>query len=507
MSHPFIFARTTPDKPAVILTPSMRQISYRELEESANRTAHLFRSLGLQRGDNVAVVLENCLEIFSIASAADRAGLYITTISTHLTAEETEYIIRDSETKLVFTSPQAGTVVEQIAARLQDLPLYMTRDAKVPFRDWSAEAAQFPATPIADEAAGGYMLYSSGTTGRPKGIKRPLPDTGIMTQPMIAPLLTQVYGADQDTVYLNPAPLYHASPLGWTMMVHRVGGTVIVMEKFDAAEALKAIEQFKVTIAQFVPTHFNRLLRLPDDVRARYDVSSLKCVFHAASPCPVPVKEAMLDWWGPIIHEFYAGTEGNGITAITPHEWREKKGSVGRALGCQIFACGEDGEPVASGEEGLIYFAGGSTFEYHNDPAKTMESRNHHGWSTLGDVGRIDEDGFLFLTDRKSFMIISGGVNIYPQEIESLLVTHPRVKDVAVIGAPDQDMGEKVVAVVEPADPDDAGEELAEELRLFCRQHLSGVKVPRKFDFIDVLPRLPTGKLSKRDLRERYWTK
>ncbi|MEP6867432.1 MAG: acyl-CoA synthetase [Novosphingobium sp.] len=507
MPHPFIFARTTPEKPAVIMTPSMRQLSYLELEESANRTAHLLRSLGLCRGDNVALVLENCLEIFCIASAADRAGLYITTISTHLSPDEMEYIIRDSGTKAVITSDRAGDGVRHLAPRLDDLPLFMIKDAELPFRDWSVEAAQFPTTPIADESAGGYMLYSSGTTGRPKGVKRPLPDRGILTQPSISPLFTQIYCADQDTVYLNPAPLYHASPLGWTMMVHRVGGTAVVMEQFDAEEALKAIEQFQVTIAQFVPTHFNRLLRLPDDVKAGYDASSLKCVFHAASPCPIPVKEAMLAWWGPIIHEFYAGTEGNGITAIGPDEWLSKKGSVGRAIGCQVFACGEDGEPLARGEEGLIYFAGGSVFEYHNDPDKTLESRNKRGWSTLGDVGRIDEEGFLFLTDRKSFMIISGGVNIYPQEIENVLIDHPKVNDVAVIGAPDDDMGEKVVAVVEPVDPTTDCADLAEELRLFCRANISSVKVPRQFDFVESLPRLPTGKLHKRVLRDRYWRK
>ena len=507
MTHPFIFARTTPDKAAIIMAETGETVTFRQLEERSNRTAHLLRSLGAVRGNCVAAMLENCTEMFDIAWATDRAGLYFTAVSSRLTAGEAEYIIRDSASKAFFTSPRVGPVVNELCDLIADLPLFMAPPAHTPYRDWTESAAAFPVTPIEDESAGGFMLYSSGTTGRPKGVKRPLPDTGILTGPFIMPLLTQIYGTTQDSVFLCPAPLYHAAPIGWSMAAQRLGCTVVVMEKFDAEAVLQAIEKYKVTVAQFVPTHFIRMLKLPDDVRAKYDLSSLKVAFHAAAPCPVPIKEAMIEWWGPIIHEYYSGTEGNGITIIGPDEWMGKKGSVGRAIGCEIHACDEHGDPLPRGQTGQIFFAGGATFEYHNDEGKTADSRNKHGWSSLGDVGHVDEDGYLFLTDRKSFMIISGGVNIYPQEIENLLITHPKVFDAAVIGAPDEEMGERVVAVIQPADMADAGPEMGEELRAFCKQHLSGVKVPRQFDFTDELPRHPTGKLYKRLLRDQYWAK
>jgi long-chain acyl-CoA synthetase len=249
------------------------------------------------------------------------------------------------------------------------------------------------------------------------------------------------------------------------------------------------------------------MLKLPREVSARYDVSSLKSVFHAAAPCPVAVKQAMIDWWGPIVHEYYAGTEGNGFTAINSQEWLEKKGSVGRALMAAVKICDEAGDELPVRAEGIVYFADGGTFEYHNAPEKTAESRNKHGWTTLGDVGYLDEDGYLFLTDRKSFMIISGGVNIYPQEIENLLIGHPKVADVAVVGAPHEEMGEEVVAVIQPADWSDAGDALASELSAFCRASLSHVKAPRRIDFMEELPRHATGKLYKRLIRDAYWGK
>lgn len=507
MTHPFMFARTTPNKAAVVIAETGETITFRDMEERANRTAHLLRALGLHRGDCVAAMLENGTAIFDIAWAADRAGLYFTAISSRLTTGEAEYIVRDSGSKALFTSAKLGSIADDLAATLGDLPIFMTEPSHPPFRSWHSETAGFPITPIADESAGAPMLYSSGTTGRPKGVKRALPETGILTVPMIAPLLTQLYGAIQESVYLCPAPLYHAAPLGWSMMAQRLGCTIIVMEKFDAEKVLETIETYRVSIAQFVPTHFVRMLKLSDEARVKYDLSSLKTVIHAAAPCPVPVKQAMMEWFGPILHEYYAGTEGNGITAIGPEEWLVKNGSVGRAIGCEIHACDDNGEPLPPGADGVIYFGGGNKFEYHNDEVKTAESRNKHGWTTLGDIGRIDDDGYLYLTDRKSFTIISGGVNIYPQEIENLLVTHPKVGDVAVIGAPDDEMGEKVVAVVEAADKTAPQAELAEELRLYCRQHLSGVKVPRQIDFVDELPRHPTGKLYKRIVRDSYWPK
>jgi acyl-CoA synthetase (AMP-forming)/AMP-acid ligase II len=308
-------------------------------------------------------------------------------------------------------------------------------------------------------------------------------------------------------VYLSPAPLYHAAPLRWCMTVNFVGGTVILMDRFDPERALALIERYKVTHAQWVPTHFVRMLRLPRETRARYDVSSMKVALHAAAPCAIPVKEQMIEWWGPVVYEYYAGTEGNGMTAITPAEWLERKGSVGRAIVGEIRICDELGEPVPPLTEGTIYFSGGRDFEYHNAPQKTRETRNRYGWSTLGDVGYVDRDGYLFLTDRKAFMIISGGVNIYPQEIENVLIAHPRVMDVAVFGAPDDEMGEKVVAVVQPVDFAAAGPAFAQELLAFARESLSPVKVPRLIELTKELPRHPNGKLYKRLLRDEYWNR
>jgi long-chain acyl-CoA synthetase len=316
-----------------------------------------------------------------------------------------------------------------------------------------------------------------------------------------------MFGFEPDMVYLSPAPLYHAAPLGWSMAVQSIGGTVVMMERFDPELALSHIEKYKVTCAQWVPTHFVRMLKLPPETRAKYDHSSLKSVFHAAAPCPVPVKEAMIDWWGPIVQEYYAGTEGNGFCAITAEEWLRKKGSVGRGMTAQVKICDENGDEVPPRTEGGVYFAGGGEFEYHNDPAKTAEARNKHGWTTLGDVGWLDEDGYLFLTDRKSFMIISGGVNIYPQEIENLLIGHPLITDVAVVGAPHEEMGEEVVAVVQPADWSRVGPELAAEISAYARANLSHVKTPRRIDFMQELPRHATGKLYKRLIRDAYWGK
>jgi len=293
------------------------------------------------------------------------------------------------------------------------------------------------------------------------------------------------------------------------MAIQRFGGTVVIMDHFDAEEALKAIETYKASASQWVPTMFIRMLKMPDETRLKYDVSSMKTAIHAAAPCPVDVKRKMIEWWGPVLHEYYAGTEGNGFVYTNSQDWLAHPGTVGRALVGEVHICGEDGKEVPVGEEGVIYFASENQFEYYNDPKKTAESRHpeHPTWSTLGDVGRLDADGFLYLTDRKAFMIISGGVNIYPQETENVLIGHPRVADVAVIGVPNEDFGEEVKAVVQPANWADAGPALAEELMAYCREHLSPIKCPRSIDFMEELPRHPTGKLYKRLIRDRYWGK
>lgn len=503
--HPRIHAAAHPDKPAIIMAGSGQVVSYAQLDASSNRVAQLFRSLGLGHGDTIAMCMENRAEFFDLAWGAQRAGLVFVAISNRLTAPEIDYILTDSGSKAIFASNYLGDTLDQIESPVKR---YIVGGGRPGWTPLEPELAEMPATPVADERAGTDMLYSSGTTGRPKGVRLPLPeDTDIAAVNPLAMIAAGAFGFTGDSVYLSPAPLYHAAPLRWCMAVHRLGGTVVVMEKFDPEEALAAIEKYGITDSQWVPTHFVRMLKLPEETRTKYDVSTLKCAVHAAAPCPVPVKEAMIAWWGPVLREYYAGTEGNGFTFITSEEWLTHKGSVGRALNAIIHICGEDGEEVAVGEEGVVYFESESQFSYHNDPVKTAESRHpkHANWSMLGDVGKVDAEGFLYLTDRKSFMIISGGVNIYPQEIENLLVHHPKVADAAVIGAPDDDMGERVVAIVQPLDWSQAGDALADELKAYLRPSLSGVKMPRQIDFREELPRHPTGKLYKRLLRDEYW--
>jgi long-chain acyl-CoA synthetase len=506
--HPSHHAKTNRDKAAYIMAGSGETVTYGELEARSNQGAHLFRSLGIGRGGAIAIFMDNSARYYEVMWAAQRSGLRFTAISSKLTAGEVEYIVKDCEAKAFIASKGVAEVALQVAPLLAGVELLMVDGATAPFKSFEAARAEFQTTPIADEGAGGAMLYSSGTTGRPKGVKRAITGEGPIDAANGLSMMGQgLYGWTADSVYLSPAPLYHAAPLGWSMAVQALGGTVVLMERFDPEDALRQIEKHKVTTAQWVPTHFVRMLKLPPETRAKYDVSSLTQVFHAAAPCPVPIKQQMIEWWGPIISEYYAGTEGNGFTAINSAEWLEHKGSVGRALMAQVMICDEEGNPLPARQEGTVYFAGGGEFEYHNDPKKTAESRNQHGWTTLGDVGWLDEEGYLYLTDRKSFMIISGGVNIYPQEIENLLITHPKVADVAVVGAPHEEMGEQVVAVIQPADWTEAGDDLAAELSAFARANLSHVKAPRRIDFMAELPRHQTGKLYKRLIRDAYWGK
>ena len=500
--HPSQHAATYPDRPAVIFAPSGETMSYAALEAQSNRVAQLLRARGLQRGDVVAIALDNLPVYYPLVWGAQRAGLYFVCIPTRLTSAEMRYMIEDSGAKLLLTG---ASLAETVAPLAPISPLLMLDGAAAGYDDLGEALAAMPSEPIADESAGTDMLYSSGTTGRPKGIRVALPDNpDITATPVLEMLARGLYGFAEEMVYLSPSPLYHAAPLRWSMTVHRVGGTVVLMDKFDAAEALAAIERYRVTHAQFVPTHFVRMLKLPEAERAAHDVSSLRCAIHAAAPCPVPVKRAMIAWWGPVLFEYYAGSEGNGMTAINSAEWLDRPGSVGRAMHGIVHVCGEDGEELPVGETGLVYFESPTPFAYHNDPEKTRASHNAKGWSTLGDVGRLDAEGYLYLTDRKSYMIISGGVNIYPREIEDRIIVHPQVDDVAVIGVADDDMGERVVAVVQPA-PGVAGDDaLAGELEAWCRAELAGYKVPRSFDFRDSLPRHATGKLYKRLLVDEY---
>jgi fatty-acyl-CoA synthase len=504
--HPSIHGAETPDKPALIVAETGETVSFAELDRRSNRAAQLFRDHGLATGDTIALFLENIPEFYDMVWGAQRSGLFYVCISTKLTAPEVEYIVRDSGAALVVASAGLSEVAAQLSGTLADRTLFTIGGAVPGWASWETAVAAMPDTPIADERAGIDMLYSSGTTGRPKGVRVALPEDPAIAAPTVLMMLARgLYGLGPDTIYLSPAPLYHAAPLRWSLTVQRLGGTVVMMRHFAPEAALAAIERYRVNASQWVPTHFVRLLKLDAAQRAGHDLSTLKVAIHAAAPCAIPVKRAMIDWWGPVLFEYYAGSEGNGLTTIDSAQWLAHPGSVGKAAYGVLHICNEAGEALGPNEEGLVYFEGGGQFEYHNDPAKTAEARNAQGWTTLGDIGRIDEEGFLYLTDRKSFMIISGGVNIYPQEIENRLITHPRVADVAVIGGPDPEMGERVIAVVQPVDMAEAGADLAAELTAWCRAELSGVKTPRQIDFTAELPRHATGKLYKRLLRDRYW--
>lgn len=501
--HPFIHAGERPEKAACILASTNEVLTYGELEALANQGAHLLRSLGLERGDTVAVVLGNDFEIFVAAWATQRIGLYMTAVSTKTSVDDLAYVLGNSEAKVLIAGKAYTDVATQAAQKLGSGTLHVFSHAPgdVPFL---SACRHFPSSMISDTSIGSDMLYSSGMTGRPKGVKPQLPEGPIESATALMQLGESLYGMSMASSYLSTSPLYHAAPLRWAMVIHRLGGTVVIMDRFDAEQSLALIEQYRITHATFVPTHFVRMLKLDQSIRGQYDYASLQAVIHAAAPCPVPVKHAMIDWWGPIIYEYYSGTETCGITALDSAEWLSKPGSVGRAVLGVVKIVGPDGEEVPAGTQGDIYFAHGPKFEYHNDPEKTRLAYNDKGWATLNDIGWVDEEGYLFITDRKSFMIISGGVNIYPQEIENHLITHPEIEDAAVIGAPDDEMGERVVAVVQPKAGVVPNDEFRERLKRFVKEALGGVKCPQQFDFRSELPREPTGKLMKRLLKTEY---
>ena len=498
--HPYIHAANNPDKPAIIMAGSGETITYGELEAESNRIAQLFRAHGLKRGDAIAVLMENGPHYLPICWGAQRAGLIFTCISTKLGLDEARYIVEDSGSKIIFASAGLGAIAEQLEAPVARYAIGGTIRG---YDNFAAAIAQQPATRIPDESPGRDMLYSSGTTGRPKGVFGKLPEGEIDTPNALLMLVGALYGFGAETTYLSPAPLYHAAPLRYCMAVHHAGGTVIVMEKFDPEAYLALVEKHRVSHSQLVLTMFVRMLKLPEEVRRKYDVSSLKAAVHAAAPCPVDVKRQMIDWWGPVIFEYYSATEGAGFTAISPQEWLAKPGSVGKSLLGEIRVLDDEGNRLPPGREGRIFFHGGGEFEYHRDPEKTASVKSEHG-ATFGDIGYVDADGYLFLTDRAAYMIITGGVNVYPQETEDVLVMHPKVFDVAVIGVPDEIMGEAVKAVVQPRDWADAGPALEAELIAFARAQLSHVKCPRSIDFEAELPRHDTGKLYKRLLKDRY---
>jgi long-chain acyl-CoA synthetase len=482
------------------------QVTFGQLDARANQVAQVLRACGVGPGDHVAVLMTNQRRFLEACFGMDRAGVYYTTISTRLNCDEVAYIVKDCSAKLLLVSDDLAGVSAPLPALLAAQVRCFSLGQGAPgYASWEAAVDSAPILPVADPCQGLDMLYSSGTTGKPKGVKSPMTRTPAGQRTMLVNLLQPLFSYGPDCRYLSPAPLYHAAPLRHCMSVIKLGGTVWVMASFDAERALALIETHRITHSQWVPTMFVRLLKLPADVRARFDTSSLKVAVHAAAPCPVDVKEKMLAWWGPIVHEYYAGTENNGFCAITPAEWLAHKGSVGRATQGKLHIFDEAGLELTTGETGLVYFSDGPVFTYHNDPERTAQSRLANGWTTLGDIGYLDTEGYLYLVDRRAFMIISGGVNIYPQETENILIGHPKVLDVAVIGVPNEDFGEEVKAVVQPMNPRDIGPELAAELIDYCRQRLASFKCPRTIDFDLELPRHATGKLYKKLIRDRYW--
>jgi long-chain acyl-CoA synthetase len=511
--RPATYAASDGQRPAVI-TANGQAVTFAQLEERSSRLAQALSAHGLRPGDHVAVLLPNDDRTHEVAFALQRSGLYYTMVNTHLAADEAAYIVADCGARTLITSEALAALATELLTRTPDVELRLmigsTADAAPApgHTSYDEFVAGSPAEPLAEEVEGSAMLYSSGTTGHPKGIRRPLTGQPFGSDVVLSGMLGGIMGFVPGDVYLSPAPLYHSAPLVWSMTAQRMGGTVVVMEHFDPERCLALIEQHKVTHAQFVPTMFVRMLKLSDEVRNSYDISSLRSVVHAAAPCAPEVKRRMIDWWGPVIHEYYSGTEGMGMTWITSPEALTHPGSVGKPIWGEVHVCADDGEDLPTGDDGVVYFAarsGAATFQYNHDPEKTRQTFNDKGWATLWDVGHVDDEGYLYLTDRKLFMIVSGGVNIYPQEIEDVLVLHPAVADVAVFGIPDPEMGEEVKAVVQPAPGAVPGPDLEKEIITFCRAHLSHYKCPRTVDFTDLVPRGENGKLYKKALRDAYW--
>ncbi len=498
-----------PDQPAIVMGGTGQTVTFAEYEAASNRIAHLLRAAGLRRGDHIAVFMENCPELLEIEGGAERIGLYYTLINTYLAADEVAYIITNSTARVLFSSRARQPVAAAAAAKSPGLERMLMTGTGEPPAGWeslSVAIAAQPDGPVPDESLGAAMLYSSGTTGQPKGILRALPEGGPGQALPVMEFVKAMFGFREGMIYLNPAPLYHSAPQASVAASLRMGCTTVVMEHFDPERWLALVERYRVTNCQMVPVMFGRLLRLPEDVRARYDTTSLECIVHAAAPCPIPIKQAMIEWLGPVITEYYGATEANGFTFCDSAQWLAHPGTVGKAILGDLLILDDAGQPCAPATDGTIWFRGATAFEYFEDPEKTAASRREGGiTSTVGDVGHVDAEGYLYLTDRKSYMIISGGVNIYPQETENLLASHPAVLDVAVLGVPNSDLGEEVKAVVQPVDAAAAGSELEAELIGYCRDRLAHFKCPRTVDFVDELPRYPTGKLYKRLLRDQYW--
>ena len=507
--YPGTYAAEAPERIAAVMTGTGETLSYGDLDRRSVQLANVLHDAGLRPGDAVALLTENNLRAFEVYWAAMRSGLYITAVNYRLKPDEVAYIVNDCGAAALITSAEQAMTAGAIGGLTPDVKLRLSFGGPVTSYDSYEETiAAASARPFADQPQGATMLYSSGTTGRPKGVRPSLSGVQVSEagEPLVG-LASQFFGCDRDSVYLSPGPIYHAAPLRWSGAIQALGGTVVMMKRFDAEQALAAIADRHVTHAQFVPTMFVRMLQLPPEVRDRHDLSSLRVAVHAAAPCPVEVKRKMIDWWGPLLFEYYAGTEGNGMTAVDSVTWLTRPGTVGRAILGTVRICADDGTELSAGQAGGVYFERDEVpFTYHNDPDKTRAAQHpeHLGWTTLGDIGYLDHDGFLFLTDRKAFTIISGGVNIYPQETENVLALHPAIYDVAVIGVPDPEMGESVAAFVQPAAGAVPGPELEQEIIAFVRSKIASFKAPRTVCFVEELPRSEAGKLMKAELKARY---
>lgn len=504
MAHPGHHAIDRPDAAALIMASTGRVTTWAELHAAAVATANRFHDLGLRAGDGVAFCVENRPEFVELVWACQYSGLRWTPISTRLNAQEVAFIVEDCGAKIfVHTATTAPSVIAVDAGRLSavidlDVSWSIERSDPLPLGPDSVAVARY------ERVEGMSMVYSSGTTGRPKGIWRAAPAEPVEAIPPGDRLMASVMGMGPDAVYLSTAPLYHSAPITFLKLTGRVGATTVIMERFDAAGALDAIARYGVTHSQWVPTMFVRMLRLPGDVRGAFDLSTHRWAIHGAGPCRIDTKQAMLEWWGPIIWEYYSGSEDAGTCIIGPEEWLSHPGSVGRSVTGAIRIVDDDGNELPTGQVGQVWFANSTEFHYLGDAAKTAETRRPDGEGTFGDLGYVDDDGYLYLTDRKSFTIISGGVNIYPREIEAVLAAHPAVADVVAFGVPDDEYGEAVKAVVQPTDPVTSPAPLEAELIEFARDRLAHLKVPRSIDFDPDLPREPTGKIRVAQIRDRY---
>ncbi|WP_191084669.1 AMP-binding protein [Roseococcus microcysteis] len=495
-------AARTPDKLAAIFPDSGEGLTFRELDARANQAAHGFIALDLEPGQGIALLLENGPDFLILTYGAKRAGLMVTPLSIHLRPNEVAHVLRDSGAALLVASASLASLAG--ALDLRSIPHRFVSGGALPgYAPLDELIEDNPTTWPGARPIGREFLYSSGTTGLPKGIRRPLIPYEDRHKPEFDMSWKGFYGFDENTVYLSPAPLYHAAPNRYVQRAMDHGGTAVILKKFDAERCLAMIARHRVTHSQWVPTMFVRLLALPEAVRADHDLSSHRCAIHAAAPCPVPVKRAMIEWWGPIIREYYAGSEGIGTCFIDSETWLNKPGSVGRPAYGKVHILDDEGRELPPGETGRIWFEGGARFAYHNDAEKTAQAYNDRGWASLHDLGWLDEDGFLFLSDRRADLILSGGVNVYPAEIEAVLLTHPEVSEAAVIGVKDEEFGERPRALIVPRHPP-GNDALAQELLALCRQNLAGPKQPRAVEFLDELPRSEAGKLLRRVLKERY---